>query len=185
MGERIDSINSYFVSVKLFNRISIFLFWLSIAISFAVLFLSGYPLLKSWTNVIFILVTLLYFTCSNFLALYLTRKSENKRRTHLLSNSFDIPLDDEETNKYYNNNEIPSIRKFGINVFENSLFTSKTTNRMLIMETLKIFIYIIIWIFLMLNRNTSLDLLTIVGQTLFSTSIITNWIRLLILKIET
>lgn len=183
MNERYDSLDKYYDN-KILDKINIFLFWSSVILSFALLYLSN-PTYKTWGNVLFILVTILLFACDNFLNLYLLRRAENKRRVHLLSNAFNVPMDNEETNKYYNNNQEPSILKLGANAFENSLFTSRVSKVMVINKGIIILISVTIWLALMLFRETSLELLGIIGLTLFSSNIFTNWLRVLILYIDT
>lgn len=49
---------------------------------------------KEMINILYVIVTILYFLASNTYELYLLRKAENKRTTHLLSNGLGVSLDD-------------------------------------------------------------------------------------------
>lgn len=180
--ERIDTVENYFKRVTLVSTISSVLFWLSVICSFAVFFLSNNQSINNLVNVLFILVTFLYFIVSNWLSIFLLREAQNKRRIHLLSDSLGIKLDDEETNLYYNNSHFPSIIRLGLNVFENSLFTLRVTEQMVKWERLKVLFYIVIWLLLILLRNTNLNFLAIVAQTLFTTGLLVSLIKLEVLR---
>lgn len=182
-SERVDSVERYYKPVNYIEHISNALLWSSIVLSFVILYLEDHDSYKRLANILFISITGIYFVLSNLTSLYLLRKAEDKRTTNLLANSFGIPLDDERTNRYYNNNQSPSVDRLGMNVFENSFFSSSSAKAMLIRESFKVGIYILVWLVLLLNRTTSIDLIAIVSQTLLGTTILTNYLKLLILSI--
>ncbi|MFC8689585.1 hypothetical protein [Brevibacillus porteri] len=182
-GERVDSVEKYYKPVKYIDSLSNGLLWASIVLSFVILYLEGNDNYKRIANVIFIIVTAVYFILSNLTSLYLLRKAEDKRTTNLLANSFGITLDDELTSRYYNNNQRPSVTRLGMNIFENSFFSSSTTKVMLIQESFKIGMYLLVWLVLVLVRTTPIDLITVFSQTLLSTTIITNYIKLFMLSV--
>ncbi|MDG0792059.1 hypothetical protein OMP38_15200 [Cohnella ginsengisoli] len=129
----------------------------------------------------FVVATFLYAFFSNLTSLYFLRKAETKRATHLISNSLNVSLDEEETNLYYNNRQVPSIVRLGLNVFENSLHSKGTASIMVKRNLSVILVYLVIWLFMLLNRESSLDLLALLSQTLLTTTIITNFIKLVVL----
>lgn len=180
--QRVDTVEKYFKPLLTSDKVSNGLLYISIVLSFALLYVGESATLKSILNVVFIVVTLLSFTVSNITSLYLARRAQNKRMTHLISNSFGVSLDDEETNLYYNNTQNPSVTRLGINVFENSLFSKTTASKMVVGERIKNAVYIVLTVVLIINRNTSLELLAIIAQTLLTTTILTNWIKLEIIK---
>ncbi|MFE4572514.1 hypothetical protein [Paenibacillus chitinolyticus] len=180
--QRKDTLEKYFKPLLTSDKLSNALLWLSIALSFFLLYVGDSPKLKSTLNVIFIVITLLYFVISNFTSLYLARRAQNKRMTHLISNSFGVLLDDEETNLYYNNSQNPSVTRLGINVFENALFSNTIAAKMVIAERIKIGSFVVLSVILMSYRSTSLELLAIIAQTLLTTTILTNWVKLEILR---
>lgn len=182
LNERVDTIDSYFAEVSSINKVSNWLFRLSIVFSFAVFFSSDISWLYSILNIIFIVVTVLYVVISNWVSLFLLRNAQNKRRVHLLSNSFGIKLDDEETYRYYNNPQSPSIVRLGVNVFENTLFTLRVTEEMVKRERIKGILYFLVLLVIILIRETDLNLIAIVAQTIFTTSLLINWLRLELLR---
>ena len=141
---RVDTINSYFKKVSRFNMLSNFLFWFSVICSFSVFFTNSITSVNHILNIIFIITTLFYFLISNWLSLFLLREAQNKRRIHLLSDSLGVKLDDEETNLYYNNTYNPSVKRLGVNVFENTLFTWRVTEEMAKKERIKVILYLLI-----------------------------------------
>lgn len=182
LNERVDTIDSYFAKVSSINKLDSCLFILSIVFSFAVFFSTEIIWLNSALNIIFIVITVLYVVVSNWVSLFLLRNAQSKRRIHLLSNSFGMKLDDEETYKYYNNPHSPSIVRLGVNVFENTLFTLRVTEEMVKMERLKGILYFLVLLILILIRDTDLNLIAIVAQTIFTTGLISNWIKLELLR---
>ena len=182
--QRVDTVSTYYKLPQKVDRISSFLMWMSICISIIVLFLNKVGPVKELINILYVIVTLLYFLASNTNDLYLLRKAENKRTTHLLSNGLGVSLDDEFTNRYYNNELPPSIYRLGMNVFENTFFTSSISKKMLYSESIKILMYVIIWFLLLLNRKTPLETIAVVSQTLLGTTLITHGVRIFMLYIE-
>jgi hypothetical protein len=180
--ERIDTVDAYFQKVSRVNSWSSFLFWLSVICSFAVFLSSNKPMTNSILNIIFIITTVSYSFINNWLSLFLLREAQNKRRIHLLSDSLGVKLDDEETNLYYNNSQNPSIIRLGVNVFENTMFTWRVTEEMVKKESLKVIIYLLIWFALILIRNIDLNFIAIIAQTVFTTGLIVNCVKLLLLR---
>lgn len=179
---RIDSVDVYFQKVSRINSWSGLLFWLSVFCSFAVFFTSNKLVANSSLNIIFILTTVAYSVINNWLSLFLLREAQSKRRIHLLSDSLSVKLDDEETNLYYNNSQQPSIIRLGVNVFENTLFTWRVTEEMVKKESVKVFIYLVIWFVVVLIRDMDLNFISIIAQTIFATGLIINWVKLLLLS---
>lgn len=175
---RIDTVESYFIKVTRVNSWSNYLFWFSVICSFFVFFTTKITPVNYILNIIFIISTVSYFSVSNVVSLFLLREARNRRRIHLLSNSLGVKLDDEETNLYYNNTHNPSLLRLGINVFENTLFTRRVVGEMAKRERVKVIIYLLIWLILILIRDVDLNFIAIIAQTLFTTGIIVNHIKL-------
>lgn len=180
--ERIDTVKNYFEKVTRVNRWSNFLFWISIICSFSIFFSNNVPLVNYLLNIVFIITTVIYFLISNYLILFLLREAQAKRRINFLSNSLGVKLDDEETNLYYNNSHKPSVIRLGVNAFENTLFTWKVTEEMAKRERIKVLIYLLIWLIVVLVRNVDLNFIAIIAQTIFTTGIIVNYIKLELLR---
>ncbi|MDP1442605.1 hypothetical protein [Priestia megaterium] len=181
-GQRIDTIDSYFQKVSNANKWTNLLFWFTVVCSIIILFTDRQPTINNVINIIFIVATFGYFVFSNWLSLFLLREAQNKRRIHLLSNSLGVRLDDEHTNMYYNNSEEPSIIRLSINVFENSLFTWRVTEEMLKKERIKVLSYVLIWLLLVLIRDINLNFIAVIAQTLFTTGLLINYIKLELLR---
>lgn len=179
--QREDSLDQYFKTVQKLDKLSSILLWFSITLSVVLLYLDRYTLLQAVANISFIVVTLLYSVISNVNALYYSRRANDARVTQLISNAFGVSLDDEHTNQYYNNKLPPSTLRLGLNVFENSFFSKTITEKMLFLERIKVLFSVIIWVILMVNRSTSLELLSVIAQTMLTTTIITNYLKLEIL----
>lgn len=181
MSERYDSLDRYYKTIGKLDNTSKILFWINAALTILVFFVDDYVDVKNTLLYIFIITTIGYFLTDNYLGIFLIPSVEERRRLHLLTNSFGVPLDNERTNKYYNNTIEPSLLKLGANIFENSLFSSRVTFEMAKKERWKIIIFGFIWLVSLLFRTTNLELISIVAQTLFASTIIPAWIRLEVL----
>lgn len=180
--ERIDSLDKYYEQLNFVDRLSSILFWLNALFSILIFFLKGYPEVRTVLTYIFIINTVLYFIADNYLSIYLIPSVEGKRRVHLISKSLDVPLDNEMTNKYYNNNLEPSVLKLGAHIFENSLFAKEVTMRMCSQQRKKILLYALLWVGSLLLRTVNLEFLAVVSQTLFATTLLTKWLKLEFLR---
>ncbi|MGH0631919.1 hypothetical protein [Bacillus pacificus] len=185
MTQRQDSLDKYYNIVDKIKNVSSTLFWFNAVISLGVFFVNGNVALKNTLTIVFIVTTVAYFIVDNYLSISLIPNIEDKRRKHLLSNSFGIPLDNETTNKYYNNDINPSIIKLGINVMENALFAKNVTDKMAKKERIIIFLYLISWLLCLLLRNNNLEFISIVSQTLFASTILSSWLKLEVLRYQT
>lgn len=183
-GQRVDTIDRYFLPVKSLEKVSTFLFWINVLLSICIVFLEDYPAFKAWVNGAFIVVTLSYTAVTLALGLWVLPKAQMHRSTHLIVDALGVALDNEVTNQYYNNPQRPSVTRLGMNVFENSLFSWRISERMLIIERTKILIYIIAWLLLVLPRTTSLDLIAAGAQALFASALLSDYLRLEIARIQ-
>lgn len=184
MDERFDSLDKYYSKISQLDKLNTILFWINATLSIAVFFLGNYFMLKGTMLIIFIIATSFYFVLDNYLSIFLIPSVEEKRRLHLLTNSFDVPLDNEKTNKYYNNSLKPSLLKLGANVLENSLFAKRVTQEMAKVERIKIILFTFVWLIALLLRTTDLELISIIAQTLFASTIIPAWLKLEVLSIK-
>ncbi len=113
------------------------------------------------------------------LAIWLKRE----RRKSLLKESFNINTTLRKTNKYYNNNEKPSIKKLGLNCYESAFFTKKVVDKMIFSYAIKISVFIIIYIILMI-KSINIELLLVITQTLFSAEVLFYFIKLCYYKFQ-
>jgi hypothetical protein len=178
MSERVDSLDKYYKQLNFVDFVCNALFWLNATVSILIFFFNGYQAAIEALTYIFIGTTLMYFIADNYLSICLIPSIEGKRRVHLISESLDVPLDYEVTNMYYNNNIEPSIVKLGAHIFENSLFAKEVTARMCSKERIKIFVYATIWMVSLTVRTVDLELVGIISQTLFASTLLTKWLKL-------
>lgn len=178
---RRDSIDNYYAPANKFNKISNFLFYLNLSISFILLLKLPTEVKESLTMVL-IVMTLLYALFSNLTSFYYLPRAEEKRKTHLISNAFQIRMDGEETQLYYNNSLREPIPRLGANVLEDTLFSKKVSRKMIFKEISLVAIYIVLGIIVCLKRDSNLDFILWISQTLFSTVIISNVIKLINFK---
>ncbi|WP_413475874.1 hypothetical protein [Staphylococcus equorum] len=182
--ERQDTLDSKYKTINNFNKTKEILFCLSLIVSVTAEIIEN-SIWKYYLIICFILVLIIFFLVDNILTVWLVPKIEGMRKTHLLSNSLDISLNDEKTKNYYNNTSTPSIYRLGLNVFENSLFSFEVSKKMLHKERCKAIISLGILIILVLIRSTHIEVILFLVQFLFGTSIINSWLKLESYKCET
>lgn len=184
MAERIDELEKYYHPIETCEKWAGVLFFVSATLSILILYSNRieYQLLIDFISIFFILSVVAYSVLSNFNGFYLIPRAEGLRRKQLLSDAFGVPLTPEQTRLYYNNEVSPSAIRLGANVMENSFFAKKVCSEMAKIERLKIFLYILIWLFAIFYRSTNLNLLLTLTQVLFSGEIIFSWIKVEILR---
>lgn len=178
--ERKDEIQDLYDRVNKISNFGNILFLLTIIISFILLFNFK---LKDIFITLSIIFTLGYIVLININDMYFSNLAENERRKSLLKESFNINTTLRETNKYYNNDETPSIKKLGLNCYESAFFTKKVVDKMMFTNCIKITIFILIYIILMIQLE-NLELLLVITQTLFSAEILFYFIKLCYYKFQ-
>lgn len=174
---RYDSVDEYYENAERINTLTSYLFYIISLLSYANFFLDDKPWIV-YLRVSFIILAILNFILYTYNRIVLIPLAEEKRRTHFISNSLNIKLDDEKTVNYYNNSIIPSIKRLGANLCENTFFSKEISNKMLKTERTKVVIYIVIWLIIISIRSIDLNIVLITAQTIFSTDIILKYIDL-------
>ncbi|MCY0870874.1 MAG: hypothetical protein OWT27_09875 [Firmicutes bacterium] len=176
--DRMDTIDRSFKPVKNLERANTLLFWISVAISFGVLFSQKYLVIKNGLDVIYVTITVLYFVGTQVLSLLELPRAQRNRSTHMIAEALGTPLDSEETQNYYNNSQNPSMVRLGMIIFENSLFSCRIASRMLVARRVWTGGYLLVWLLLLLVKDVSPDFIYVVAQTLFASNIISDHLRL-------
>lgn len=108
-------------------------------------------------------------------------KAEKIRRRTAIENAFDIDLSEYKTVGYYNNNAFPSLIKYEENTFESIFFSMNIVESMMVMESIKSLIAIIIFIFSLALFSNS-DVALAIAQTVFSSYYVVSYIEMIIYK---
>jgi hypothetical protein len=114
--------------------------------------------------------------------LYLKPRADDMRLKDFLSHAYSIPLNHDQTKFYFNNNEKDKIRRLAAQLFENSLHSKTTASEMAKETRWQFLIYLVIFTLLCLNRSTSLEMISVATQVIFSEQILslvlrTEWTR--------
>lgn len=183
-AERVDEISQYYAPVIKLGKISELIFWIYVALSFVIPY-SASIFGETTTDIIqicFLLLVLGYFSISQISSLYYFPRAEFERRKQLLSNSFGVPLSCDNTERYYNNEFAPSIKRLGANTMENAFFSEAIASKMLRRRRVIIVGYIVVWFIVLAIRHSSLELISWITQLVFSGEIIAEWLKLEILR---
>ena len=125
--ERKDEIQELYDKCDNIAKKSNILFIINIILSFILLFDFKY---REIFIIGSLLLTIVYVILTNINEMYFSNLAENERRKSLLKESFNVNTTLKETNKYYNNEEKPSIIKLGLNCYESVFFTKKVVDKM-------------------------------------------------------
>ena len=167
---------------KIENIIKLF-FVLNIVITFILLLDIKIVVIRDFLVIASIIFSIIYVFLSYINEMHFINFAENERRKNLLKESFNVNLTLKDTNKYYNNDIIPSIEKLGMNSYESIFHTKKIVDKMILKKFLFICVIIVFYIIVMIKVE-NMDLLLIITQTLFSSEIIFAFIKLCYFKFE-
>lgn len=181
MVERIDEIEKYYKSVENNEALIKVLLFITSCLSFSPFFYDYINFDKKILTILFIISTSIYFIASQYQRYILIPKAERMRRKQLLSNAFNIALIPENTVNYYNNDSEPSIKRLGINVLENSLFSKTVAEKMLIKTRIISCIFIVFWLSMIIYENSNFDFVMTISQLVFSGTVVINWLNLEVL----
>jgi len=178
--DRIDEVERHYEPVKMVSDLAVYLYWASIVISIIILYKDSMPY-KSWSDIITYLFPVLVvgkFITQNVINLWLLPAAENNRRESMLSDSFGVPLSQDQTNLYYNNKLRPSLDRMALSTMENTYFTKNTLLIMLKRSIIISGAYFLLWFVLLQSRDTSIDWVWIATQTLFSELILLKTLKI-------
>jgi len=163
-----------------------FLFYISAVLSFVVPLINKeqHASIYNSSQIIFLLVVIILGVNSLVIRLYFAPRAQESRFKDFLSHSFNIPLSDEQTRGYYNNNQVVPSRRIAAQTLENSFYSKNVISEMAKIERMKIAGYAFIWFVAILNRNTGLSLIAIAAQLIFSEQLFSYWFRLEWLRIK-
>jgi putative uncharacterized protein ORF00028 len=178
--KRKDEVSKLYDITNKLSNIGNILFLINIFLTFTLSFNFKY---RNIAIIASIVLTISYVVIININEMYFNNRAENERRKSLLKESFDAPITLNETNKYYNNKELPSVEKLGLNSYESVFFTKNVVDKMIVKNLLKMIILIIVYIILMI-RLENLDILLIITQTLFSSEFIFYFVKLIYYKFQ-
>jgi hypothetical protein len=178
--EKVDEVNKLYNRVNISEKIANGVFFINLIVSAITIFEFKYQDLFFIINIIF---SITYVVLSNVIDIYFKNRAENERRKSFIKESFNVNLTKRKTYKYYNNDEQESLRKMGVNCFENLFFTKYIAKKMLITESIKVFIIVLLYIILLIQVE-NLELLVLITQTVFSSEYFFKYIKFLYFKVH-
>jgi len=156
------------------------IFWVTVLCSFAIPLCNkaSSPNLYNSLQIIFCVFVFLLFVLDMFVSYYLKPRANDMRLKDFLSHASGIDLNHNKTHNYYNNNEIESTRKLAAQLLENTLHSKSTALGMTRKSRWMTLIYIVVFIIIMINRNTDLEIISSAAQVVFGLQLITSFIRI-------
>ncbi|ORX43895.1 hypothetical protein BCR36DRAFT_459213, partial [Piromyces finnis] len=176
-----DDVGKLFKRVDTLENITDFLFYINLVVSGITIIEFEYQDLFFIIN---ILTSLTYILLTNFNDIYYKNVAENERRKVFIKDSFNVAITDKTTSRdYYNNEEKESIKKMGLNTFENVFFTKFIVKKMTIFESLKAFVIIVLFVFLLVEVK-NLEFLVLITQTVFSSEHLFKYVKFCYFKLH-
>ena len=181
---RSDPLENDFKPVELCDKISSRLFWVIAFLTLTLIYYKNYIptgyedfFLNITTSlyVILVLINTIIFALNQF---HFTPRAETKRCRELLSNAFDIRIEHEKTELYYNNNFSPSITRLGLNLYENTLFGKTICAKMAGSERIWVIVYCSLSIISVVWRHTDLGIISWLFQVVFSSEVIIRYLSI-------
>lgn len=151
-------------------------FWIVFVLSLTTLLIPN-PSLQGVTTPVLILLCIGGLV-SSALALIWQTDGNQMLRANQLTDAFRVPVGSMARTGYYNNEFPPSMDRLAATIFENSLFSSRVLDRMLMKERWTVALYAVVFVLLMTYRGSSLELLLLLAQTVFSVDVVFRWVRM-------
>lgn len=133
----------------------------------------------SFITIVLVVIAFLYMILSLVDDGVLWFRAERARRKNSFQVAFKVKLDKYETAEYYNNDVKDPELSYAANQFESILFTKEISERMILMAVVKILVALTILI-ISCRFIPNDHILLIVSQTVFSTVVIEDSVRLII-----
>lgn len=170
----------YYDPLELADKVSDWLFYVGAVLSLATPFLNKetYPALYNLAMIVFAVVVVVMFGVGLSVRLYLTPRAEDARRKDFLASACGIPLAQENTVGYYNNDLAKPTERIAAQVLENSYFTKCGALCLLKIERPKVAMYFVVWLVCIFNRQVDLGWIVAASQAVFSEQVLSKWIRL-------
>lgn len=177
---KIDPIrDKYYVPLQRAESWSVWLFYATAIVSVAVLFVDKGSLPTAYlaAQTAFVAFALASALLNLMMRLYLGPRAQEKRVSDFVSNAFNVQLTSERTVGYFCNNATDPPRKLALQLLENCLFTKETVRLMCSEARLTFGIYLLIWLVVVINRGSPIDLVVWVCQIVFGGEILSAWLR--------
>lgn len=175
---RKDDVSKYYKPVKICDFSTTLLFWgISTLLLFFFIFPSWCLFSQNCIRALQNILIVIHCVLSSLISLWLFPRAEEKRRKQLLTDSFGVPLIDEDTSLYYNNVISPSIRRLAANTMENTFFSEKIAAKMLISKRVISISYLAFWLVVVYLRESDMNFISWITQVAFSGEVLLKWLR--------
>lgn len=166
------------------DKLSDALFYVSALLSFAAVVVdkASTPLVHSLTHLAFALSVLMLFVASLATRLYFFPRAQLARVRDFLGHAYGRDLSHKQTKNYYNNAASASPSRVAAQVLESTFFSKAILSGMASAERAKVAVYLVIWLGLIMHRQTDIAWLAVAAQAVFSEQIVSRWLRFETLK---
>ena len=181
MTSKIDPIrDTYYKPLELAETWSAWLFYITAPVSIAVVLLDKgtHAIAYIAFQIAFVVLALAGSLLGLCMRLYWAPRAQEKRIADFLSSAFNVELSPERTAGYYNNSASDPARRMALQVLENCFFTKDVARLACVRARVTFAAYGVVWVVLVVNRWTSIDIVVWLCQLVFGEVILSAWIRL-------
>lgn len=181
MASKIDPIrDKYYEPLERAETWSVLLFYLTAPVSIAVVLIDkgGHPTAYVVFQIVFVVLALAGGLLGLCMRLYWAPRAQEKRIADFLSSAFNVELTPERTAGYYNNSASDPARRTALQLLENCFFTKDVARLTCARARVTFAAYGVVWVVLVVNRLTSIDIVVWLCQLVFGEAILSAWVRL-------
>lgn len=181
MAAKIDPIRSrYYDPLERAEIWSDWLFYLTAAVSIAVVLIDkeAHAMAYGALQTVFVVLALSSGLLGLCMRLYWAPRAQERRIADFLSSAFRVELTSERTTSYYNSKAGDPARRTALQVLENCFFTKHVARMMCMRSRAVVAIYGVVWVALVVNRETSIDVVVWLCQFVFGEAILSGLVRL-------
>lgn len=179
-SKKIDPIRDrYYQPLETSERVLSALFYATALLSLAAPLIdrANYPSVYDWIQIPFVVCVVALFIVSLTIRLYFSPRAQNKRYQDFLGHVFGVQLSHEQTSGYYTSTVAGVPKRVAAQLLENCFYSMDTIGQMAVAERAKVGVYLTLWVVVILNRTTDLEVAAIVAQAVFSEQILSRWLR--------
>lgn len=149
-------------------------------LSFLLLIVSkdAHPKIYDNLQILFVLGVIVSALLNLFSRLYLSPRAQEKRYQDFLSSAYGAHLTPERTKGYYNNSTSTPTQRLGAQLLENTFHSKDTARLMTIGSRWFVLVYFIVFVLLILNRSSNLEIISFAAQIFFGEQVLSKWARI-------
>lgn len=164
-----DDVDILYAKTTEMQKWKFWLFVVDIGLSVVNVFTVGQ--IAEFTSMLIIIIALLYTSVSLIDDGKFFFDAESARRKNGIQDAYNVILDENITENYYNNRFKEPEFKYAVNIFESNFFSKEISEKMIVGSAIKSFIAVVTFI-IAFRYVTDINIILITAQTVFSAFVV-------------